>query len=103
MLIFVTSFVAEKINMRNENQPTWPIFFAAAFLAISFRRLADMPSVRAFPPLRPSVTAAGSCPSIRWRLFADLAGGNPHDMDRVDDHIGGTFFAFRASWHRATT
>src|SRR6516164_1824243 len=35
----------------------------AAVLAISFRRLADIPSARAFPPLRPSATAAGSLPS----------------------------------------
>jgi hypothetical protein len=36
---------------------------AAAFRAISFRRLAVMPSARAFPPFRPSATAAGSFPS----------------------------------------
>src|ERR1700733_14401831 len=36
---------------------------AAAFLAISFRRLAVMPSARAFPPIRPSATAAAFLPS----------------------------------------
>jgi hypothetical protein len=37
---------------------------AAAFFAISFRRLALMPSARACPPFRPSATAAGSFPSF---------------------------------------
>src|SRR5256885_828798 len=36
---------------------------AAAFLAISFRFLADMPAARAFPPMRPSATAAAFLPS----------------------------------------
>jgi len=36
---------------------------AAAFLAISLRRLALIAPARAFPPLRPSATAAGSFPS----------------------------------------
>src|SRR6266545_5631963 len=43
-----------------------PTYFQRAFaalLAISLRRLADMPSARAFPPRRPSATAAGSFPS----------------------------------------
>src|SRR6266478_9055934 len=35
----------------------------AAFLAISLRRLAVMPSARALPPMRPSATAAGFLPS----------------------------------------
>src|SRR5713101_3324319 len=35
----------------------------AAFLAISLRRLALMPSARALPPMRPSATAAAFLPS----------------------------------------
>ena len=35
----------------------------AAFLAISFRFFADMPAARAFPPIRPSATAAAFLPS----------------------------------------
>ena len=37
--------------------------FSAAFLAISFRFFADMPAARAFPPMRPSATAAAFLPS----------------------------------------
>ncbi len=36
---------------------------AAAFLAISFRRFAVIPFARAFPPIRPSATAAAFLPS----------------------------------------
>src|SRR3954471_17262286 len=35
----------------------------AAFLAISFRFRADIPSARALPPMRPSATAAAFLPS----------------------------------------
>jgi hypothetical protein len=35
----------------------------AAFLAISLRRLADILSARALPPMRPSATAAAFLPS----------------------------------------
>jgi hypothetical protein len=35
----------------------------AAFLAISRRRLADIPAARAFPPIRPNATAAAFLPS----------------------------------------
>lgn len=41
----------------------FPQRVAAAFFAISFRFLADIPAARAFPPFRPSATAAGSLPS----------------------------------------
>jgi hypothetical protein len=29
----------------------------------------------------------------------NLAGRDPHDVDRVADYIGGALLAFRASWH----
>jgi hypothetical protein len=54
--------------------------FSAVFLAISLRRLADTPSARAFPPLRPRATAAGVSPVIRER-FLDLSRGDAHGMD----------------------
>lgn len=44
----------------------------AAFLAISFRRFLLSPWARAWPPLRPSATAAGSFPS--WRARRSSAG-----------------------------
>ena len=52
----------------------------AAVLAISFRRLADIPSARAFPPLRPSATAAGSLPSsgvlrMTWTVLPITSAG----------------------------
>lgn len=51
--------------------------FLAALLAISFRRLADVPSARAFPLMRPSATAAAFLLSCGQVL--DLAGGYPAD------------------------
>jgi len=52
----------------------------AAVRAISFRRLADIPSARAFPPLRPSATAAGSLPSsgvlrMTWTVLPITSAG----------------------------
>src|SRR2546430_11090430 len=52
----------------------------AAVLAISFRRLADIPSARAFPPLRPNSTAAGSLPSsgvlrMTWTVLPITSAG----------------------------
>ncbi len=57
-------FLARACAIRVDSPPL--AYFQRAFaalLAISFRLLADMPSARAFPPLRPSATAAGSLPS----------------------------------------
>src|SRR5258705_13391629 len=72
----------------------------AAFLAISFRRLADMPSARAFPPLRPSATAAGSLPSSSGGGTSSVvAGRDPHDVGGVADHVGGGGHAFGDSGH----
>jgi hypothetical protein len=68
----------------------------AALLAISFRRLGDMPLARASPPLRLSATAAGSFPSDFGgrHVIGNLAGRDPHDVDGVADHVGGTALAF---------
>jgi hypothetical protein len=54
---------------------------------------------RAFPPFRPSATAAGVLPLIlRGRdVVLDLAGRDPHDVDGVADHVGRTAFTFGAS------
>src|SRR2546430_15947758 len=76
--------------------------FFAAFLAISDRRLALMPSARALPPMRPSATAAAFLPSSVVRSSIS-PGGDPHDMDRVADYIGGALLAFRASGHSLTS
>jgi hypothetical protein len=62
----------------------------AAFFAISLRRLAVMPSARAFPPIRPSATAAAFVPSSVVR-FVNLARGNPADHDGVADGVGEAF------------
>src|SRR5207253_2267035 len=56
----------------------------AAFLAISFRRLADIPSARALPPMR---HGGGVLAVIRGQVV-NLAGCDPHDMNRVADYIG---------------
>ena len=58
----------------------------AAVLAISFRRLADIPSARAFPPLRPSATAAGSLPSsgvlrMTWTVLRITSAGGARLWD----------------------
>jgi len=65
----------------------------AAFRAISFRLFADIPSARAFPPMRPS----GGVLAVLGGGVFNLASGDPHDMDCVADYIGGALFAFRAS------
>jgi hypothetical protein len=57
---------------------------AAAFFAISLRRLAVIPSARAFPPMRPSATAAA--------FLLNLARGYPADHDGVADGVGWALF-----------
>jgi hypothetical protein len=68
----------------------------AAFLAISDRFLAVMPSARAFPPMRPS---AGILAALGRGCFLNLTSSNPADHDGGSDRVGGAFLAFRASWH----
>jgi hypothetical protein len=66
----------------------------------SLRRLAVMPFARAFPPIRPSATAAAVL-AVLGSDVLNLACRDPHDMDRVADYIGGAFFALRASGHQS--
>src|SRR5258708_6018089 len=54
MLIFSTSFVAEKINMVKRHRFPYPDF--GAFLAMP--TAAVIPSARPFPPMRPRATGA---------------------------------------------
>ena len=51
-----------------------------------------MPLARAFPPMRPS----GGVLAVISGQVVNLAGGDPHDMDSVADHVSaGRFSPFR--------
>ena len=71
----------------------------AAFLAISFRYLADMPDARALPPILPSSWAALFLPSSARKDFLNLPRRDPHDVDGIADHVRGALLAFGASGH----
>src|SRR4051812_37868892 len=86
MLIFSTSFVAEKIN--TVKAILLPQRHFAVFPAISVRRLAVMPSARGFPPMCPRSQRGDVLAALGGDVL-NLAGSNPHDIDSVSDRVGG--------------
>jgi len=63
---------------------------------------ADMAAARGFPPIGPKAAAVGFLPfhsDVSPYCSDLLASGNPHDLDGIPNHVGGTSFAFRSSQH----
>lgn len=77
--------------------------------ALFFRKL--LPSLRKLPQSKPLGCVLGICALFRYvprgpglgasaSMIARMSSrGNAHDFDGVADHIGWTFFAFRACGH----